>query len=135
MTFDTAPAIRPNISGDLATTLREWIVQGRMAAGSPINEVQLARSLGVSRTPLREALSALLAEGAVIQIPRRGFFVRELSLDEAKDIYLIRPILDPEALRQSGLPNTQELEHLERLIIELRKAKDVHAAIMADDDF
>ena len=135
MSFETSPAIRPKISGDLTTTLREWIVQGRMVAGSPINEVQLARSLGVSRTPLREALSALMAEGAVIQIPRRGFFVRELSLDEAKDIYLIRPILDPEALRQSGLPDNHELEHLERLIGELRKAKDVHAAISADDNF
>lgn len=136
MTIETPPRpTRPNISGDVTTTLREWIVDGRLAAGSAINEVQLARSQGVSRTPLREALSALMAEGAVIQIPRRGFFVRELSLDEAQDIYLIRPILDPEALRQAGLPNSQQLEHLERLIGELRKAKDVHAAITADDDF
>lgn len=109
------------------------IVDGRLAAGSAINEVHLARSLGVSRTPLREALSTLVAEGAIFQIPRRGFFVRELSLQEAQDIYMIRPILDPEALRQSGLPSEEQLVQIERLLEEMKEAKDVHTAIRLDD--
>lgn len=111
------------------------IVDGRLAAGAAINEVHLARSLGVSRTPLREALSGLVAEGAVLQIPRRGFFVRELTLEEARDIYLIRPILDPEALRQSGLPTREELEHLQRLLDAMKEARDVHEAIRVDDEW
>ncbi|HSG98684.1 MAG TPA: GntR family transcriptional regulator, partial [candidate division Zixibacteria bacterium] len=70
---------RNNISADLADTLRELIVNGALRPGERINEARLAESLGVSRTPLRESLMTLCAEGAAQAIPRRGFFVRELT--------------------------------------------------------
>ena len=73
---------RSNISTDIANQLREMIFARVLEEGSRINEVHLAASLRVSRTPLREALAALVAEGAAYSIPRRGFFVRELTLKE-----------------------------------------------------
>ncbi|MEA2553061.1 MAG: hypothetical protein QOJ65_1237 [Fimbriimonadaceae bacterium] len=115
--------------------LREMIVDGRLAAGSAINEVHLAREMGVSRTPLREALSSLVSEGAIVQIPRRGFFVRELTIEEAQDIYMIRPVLDAEALRLSGLPSKEELQELQELTDALRKSTDVLESIRLDDEW
>ena len=95
---------RSNISNDLADAIRRMISAGTLAAGSRINEVHLAAELGVSRTPLREALAALVAEDALESRPRKGTFVRPLTHREFQSIYAIRPILDVEALRLSGIP-------------------------------
>mgnify|MGYP000868776508 CR=1 FL=1 len=88
---------RGNISEAAADAVRAMIVDGRLGPGDRINEVHLSRQLGVSRTPLREALSGLVAEGALIARPRLGYFVRPLTLEEFEQIYDIRPLLDPEA--------------------------------------
>jgi DNA-binding GntR family transcriptional regulator len=127
------PLNRPNLSDDLANSLRDMIVDGRLAAGQRINEVHLAASLGVSRTPLREALAALVAEGALTSVPRRGVFVRELTVSEAESIYPMRALLDPEALRLAGIPSPERLERLESINDELRSAADVEVAIQLDD--
>src|ERR1700704_3677642 len=104
-----------NISASVAYALRNMIVDGRLPAGERINEVHLSVLLGVSRTPLREALAKLAQEGALRSIPRIGYFVRELTLEEFEQIYDIRPLLDPEALRLSGLPSRQRMERLRQL--------------------
>ena len=126
---------RDNMSESVAAELRYWIVDGRLPAGERINEVHLARQLGVSRTPLREALSRLAAEGALTTVPRFGFFVRPLTLEEFEQIYDIRPILDPEALRLAGLPDAKTLERLEKLNRRLAGASDPEAAIALDDEW
>lgn len=123
----------PNISAAIATELRERIVRGKIAAGSRINEVHLSAELAVSRTPLREALQALVGEGAVESQPRRGFFVRPLTVEEVRDIYPIRAYLDPEALRLSGVPERRRLARLARLRGALQAAAGTEAAIDADD--
>lgn len=124
---------RPNISVELANILRDMIFDGDLAAGERINEVHLASRLGVSRTPLREALSMLCTESALESIPRRGFFVRPLSLREFEQIYPIRPLLDPEALRLSGIPSKEGIASLERLDHQLRTEKDRKKRISLDD--
>ena len=127
---------RPNLSDSVATTLREMIVDGRLAAGERINEVQLAARLGISRTPLREALGRLVAEGALTSSPRLGVYVCPLTVDEVEQIYPIRALLDPEALRLSGLPSPDRLERLERLnreIGETAETIDPEAVIALDD--
>ena len=80
------------------------ILDGRLPAGERINEVRLAAQLGVSRTPLREALARLANEGALRDEPRRGYFVKPLTGEEVRAIYPIRAILDPAALRLAGIP-------------------------------
>ncbi|MFT3727794.1 MAG: GntR family transcriptional regulator [Terricaulis sp.] len=115
-----------------ADAVRAMIVDGRLADGARINEVHLARDLGVSRTPLREALSALAAEGALTARPRLGFFVRPLSAEEFAQLYDIRPLLDPEALRLSGIPSPRELDRLARMNEALGALRGV-SAIEKDD--
>jgi DNA-binding GntR family transcriptional regulator len=127
--------LRDNISDSVAAELRRRIVDGRLPAGERINEVHIARQLGVSRTPLREALSRLAAEGALTTVARFGFFVRPLTLEEFEQIYDIRPILDPEALRLAGLPDAKTLERLEKLNRRLASVRDPETAIALDDEW
>ena len=130
---NTLAVSRDNISDAVAGELREMIVDGRLPAGERINEVRLSEWLGVSRTPLREALNRLSAEGALTSTPRLGYFVRPLTLEEFEQIYDIRPILDPEALRLAGLPPPERIERLEELNRELAAVRDPEQAIALDD--
>lgn len=126
---------RPNLSHDIATELRDRIIDGRCEAGTRLNEVHLANELGVSRTPLREALTRLVSEGFVDQAPRRGFFARPLEPGEIESLYRIRAILDPEALRLAGLPTQEQIDALERLNQEIEAAEDPSRIIDLDDQW
>lgn len=128
-----APLERPNISETLVILLREMIVDGSLPAGERVNEVHLAASLKVSRTPLREALGRLVAEGALNVVPRIGYFACPLTLEEFQQIYPIRAILDPEALRLSGIPSAQRLARLEALNQKIIKAHDTEKVLSLDD--
>jgi DNA-binding GntR family transcriptional regulator len=129
------PQDRPNLSEDLAGIVREMIFDGRLPAGLRINEVRLAAQLGVSRTPLREALATLLVERALTAVPRRGFFVQELTAEEVKNVYPMRAILDPEALRLSGIPPAKRIKKLEDIAGRLQSTNDVKSAIRLDDEW
>jgi DNA-binding GntR family transcriptional regulator len=124
---------RPNAPEVVAAALREAIIDGRLLPGRRINEVHLARELGVSRTPLREALMRLTAEGTVKTIPRRGFFVHSLSVEEFQDVYAIRAVLDPEALKLAGIPSGSHLDELETLNRKFGRAKGVTRRIALDN--
>lgn len=126
--------MRANLSTDLSDALRQAIVHGDLAAGERIDEGAWAEEWDVSRTPLREALSRLVAEGFVESRPRRGFFVRDVGPREVRDLYAIRAILDPAALAAAGLPDAGRLERLERLNAEIAAASgDVERTIDLDD--
>ncbi|NBI06239.1 GntR family transcriptional regulator [Senegalia massiliensis] len=74
--------------------LRESIILGKMAPGERLMEIQLAEELGVSRTPVREAIRKLELEGLVIMIPRKGAYVSEVSLKDIKEALEIRVSLE-----------------------------------------
>ena len=124
---------RPNLSESVATTLRQMIVEGLLEPGTRINEVHLAARLGISRTPLREALIRLVAEGALTNLPRFGFYVSALSIEELEQIYPIRALLDPAALQSAGLPSDKKLARLRALNRKLGETRDPEAAIALDD--
>ena len=124
---------RPNLSNAIADRLRQMIFSGELRPGERLNEVHLARELGVSRTPLREALGVLVGEGPVSTEPRRGFFVRPLTVEEFQAIYPIRGLLDPEALRLAGLPPSDRLRKLNQLNEKLVSQTRAEAAIDLDD--
>jgi DNA-binding GntR family transcriptional regulator len=126
---------RQNISEELADKIREMIIDGGIPAGSRINEVHLARDLGVSRTPLREAIARLVREGALATVPRVGAFVKPLTVDEFEEVYSIRTLLDPEALRLSGIPRQAQIDHLERLNKRIGAAKTAIEIIALDDEW
>ena len=124
---------RPNISEAIAEELRKRIVDGRLPDGERLNEVHLAASLGVSRTPLREALGRLAAEGALTSAPRIGYFVRRLTVEEFEQIYPIRAILDPEALRLAGIPPPSQITRLASLNDKILEARGAERVIALDD--
>lgn len=126
---------RQNISEEVANRIRQMIVDGEIAAGSRINEVHLARELGVSRTPLREAIARLVREDTLVAVPRIGAFARPLTLEEFDQLYPIRALLDPEALRLAGLPTSQHLRRLERLNARIKSARDPDGIIDLDDQW
>jgi DNA-binding GntR family transcriptional regulator len=126
-------AERPNLGDALVSVLREMIVDGRLPAGERVNEVRLAARLGVSRTPLREALGHLVAEDALTSSPRVGYFVRPLTVEEFRQIYPIRALLDPEALRLAGVPSRERIASLEAANRRLRQTVDAESAISLDD--
>jgi DNA-binding GntR family transcriptional regulator len=125
--------VRDNISDALVVELRNRIIDGRIAAGERINEVRLAEEVGVSRTPLREALARLAHEAALRASPRIGYSVRPLTLEEFEQLYPIRALLDPEALRLGGIPPRERLDRLRDLNEQIARAPDADAAIALDD--
>ena len=127
--------LRPNLSHSIADTLRGWIVDGRLPSGEAINEVHLAAELGVSRTPLREALFQLVAEGTIESRSRRGFFVPPMSVEDFEQIYPLRALLDPEALRLAGLPPPKRLAALTALNRRMREATRAERVLALDDQW
>jgi DNA-binding GntR family transcriptional regulator len=79
--------------------LREDVLSGELAPGTVLSEASLARSFGVSRGPIREALGRLASEGLVTITPRRGAIVTELTRDEFVDAYQVREALETLAIR------------------------------------
>jgi DNA-binding GntR family transcriptional regulator len=79
---------------NVVDALRTAIIEGRLAPGARLIERELIQMTGVSRTVIREALRQLESEGVVATIPNKGPVVRQLTLDEAKDLYTIRGVLE-----------------------------------------
>ncbi len=94
------PVERPlALSDQVYRTLRANLRNGKILPGYPLQEVQLASRLGVSRTPVREALTRLASEGLVCS-DGRSFSVPELSRQNVDDVYEVRFLVEPEALRR-----------------------------------
>ena len=77
----------PSLHGDVLARLRDHIVEGHLADGARIPERQLCELFGVSRTPLREALKVLAAEGLVDLLPNRGARVRQFAARELRELF------------------------------------------------
>lgn len=80
---------RPTLHNVVVSRLRDMIIEGRLAAGVRIHEGQICEQLGVSRTPLREALKVLAMEGLVDLIPSRGAMVRVLTAKDVRDMLTV----------------------------------------------
>jgi DNA-binding GntR family transcriptional regulator len=80
--------------GVVVPALREAIVEGVLAPGSRLSEVQIAKQLNVSRTPMREAFAQLEREGLVTVVARVGAFVRSVTLRDVAEIYRVRTALE-----------------------------------------
>src|SRR5687767_5679974 len=80
--------------------IRNMILSGELLPGQPLRQVQLAERLGVSRVPVREALTTLVADGAVVHTPNTGYAVARFNLAELREIFLMRELLEDELLRR-----------------------------------
>lgn len=101
----------------IAEMVRESIIDGKIRPGERLVEPDLAGRLGVSRTPLREALLQLDSEGFVVVTPRRGAVVSELSRQDAMETYLVKGALESLAARLA-------CEHITDA--ELLRLRDIH---------
>lgn len=111
--------------------LRRAILSGELRGGTRLVQADLASMLEVSTTPVREALRDLASEGLIRFDPHRGAVVQELSGDELREIYMIREILEPFALRLAVPKVTPEL--LERLReLHEKMASEPHSADWVD---
>ena len=119
--------------------IREAIINGVFAPGKRLMEIQMADEMGVSRTPVREAIRKLEMEGFVVMIPRRGTYVSNMSIRDINDVYEIRISLDTLA---AGLAaeriSDEELEELQRLLVKVGNAieeNDMAKVVEADIEF
>ncbi|MEV4470749.1 GntR family transcriptional regulator [Nonomuraea salmonea] len=101
MSPDQARRRPPTAQQFVLGELRRAITTGRLRPGAPIRQDALAEELQVSRVPLREALKTLQGEGLVTYEAHRGYFVETLSLDDLREVYRIRELLEEEAVRRA----------------------------------
>lgn len=120
-------------------TLRDAIINGKLAPGERLMEVQLAEEMGVSRTPVREAIRKLELEGFVVMVPRKGAYVAGVSIKDIADVFEIRAALEALAARLAAERITDdELDHLERAIVSINKVSDgknIDKVVESDTDF
>ena len=103
----------------LYEAVKDMAISYRFKPGERLNEGELAKSLGASRTPLREALNRLNGEGFLTFEMGRGFFCREFKPREIFELYQLRAVLESSALRLAcELASDEEVEALERFLRE-----------------
>jgi DNA-binding GntR family transcriptional regulator len=112
--------------------LRSMILQRRLAPGQQLRQDLLAWELGLSRSPLREALRILESEGLVRYSPNQGYFVTRLDADDLRQVYLMRGLL--ERALGAALPE-MPVEPLEELNAEVRNAGSVPDLLAANRRF
>ena len=109
-------------------TLRQAILRGELKPGERLMEIQLANKLGVSRTPIREAIRKLELEGLVLMIPRKGAEVAEITEKSLKDVLEIRRALEDLAVRLACEKITKDE------LKELKKAGDEFKKVLKSQD-
>jgi DNA-binding GntR family transcriptional regulator len=107
-TLQARDALVRNASVAATELIREAIVDGRLEPGRRLKEEELARELGISRTPIREALLMLQAEGLVDAVPNRGAMVRVHTSEDLEDLYQLRALLEGYATRRAATRITDE---------------------------
>jgi DNA-binding GntR family transcriptional regulator len=95
-----------------AEIIRDLIRRGELLPGEKIHQVEVARNAGVSRSPLREALRTLAAEGLVKYETNRGYVVSRLRMDELAEIYDLRRLIEAEMLRHLAKPGEEVLDRM-----------------------
>ena len=102
-----------SLSGKVYNYLRSSIIEGRYNTGDYLVETKIAEELGVSRTPVREALKQLELEDLVVSQPNRGVIVKSFTSEDYRDVFTIRLLLEGQAAYWAALRISQkQLDHL-----------------------
>jgi DNA-binding GntR family transcriptional regulator len=105
--------------------LKALLLSGRFAPGERLSELLLAKELGVSRTPVREALMRLAEEGLLELVPGKGARVRAFTPEEVEEVYRVRALLEGEAAKEAALrARPWELLELEELLRAIDEAPE-----------
>ncbi|MBX3610289.1 MAG: GntR family transcriptional regulator [Hydrogenophaga sp.] len=115
--------VSSSLHEEVAAQLRERVFAGTLAPGSFVDETALCAELGISRTPLREALKVLTAEGLVRHEPRRGCFVAEVTERDLDEIFPVLALLEGRCAYEAATKASDaDREALERLHDKLKRA-------------
>jgi DNA-binding GntR family transcriptional regulator len=118
--FALTPVRYRNMAEQIATALRQAIADGKLHPGARLPEVQIAREMGTSRAPLREALIQLEREGLVVRQPNRGTFVADLTEDLVREVASLRGVLEGFAASLAVKRLTQaDFDRLETILTEM----------------
>jgi DNA-binding GntR family transcriptional regulator len=122
--------VHNSLHDEVAAQLRDRIFAGELLPGTFLDEARLAEELQISRTPLREALKVLTAEGLVRHEPRRGCFVNQVTEQDLDEIFPVIALLEGRCAREAALRATdadlQELEALHDKLNRHAKAKRIN---------
>ncbi|MBN9011440.1 MAG: GntR family transcriptional regulator, partial [Rhizobiales bacterium] len=134
-----APIMRRTLHDEVATRVRDMIIEGQLPPGRRVNEVALGHLLGVSRTPLREAIKTLASEGLMEIVPARGAVVRTLTLKDLADSLAVLKSLEQLAARSvcAAAPDTAlaELAAIHGAMMERYAARDRLAYFKLNHEF
>ena len=124
---------KTNLSIQAYDELAKRIVSGKFTAGEMLREEKISEEFGISRTPVREALQRLEAEGLVEQLPRRGYRVSMPDEDALNELFLCRAELETAALRLAlrEIP-ASAIDVLEKKIRNAAKKRSIPLALEAD---
>ncbi|MFR8927264.1 GntR family transcriptional regulator [Peptoniphilus senegalensis] len=114
---------KKSLSNLVYRDLKEKILKNKLLPGDKLIEMEIASNLGVSRTPVREALKKLEEDGLVTSFPRKSFIVSKISVKEAKNLYIVRKSLEPLAVKllaEKGF--TEKTKYFQEVNEELRVA-------------
>ena len=118
--FALTPVRYRNMAEQIATALRQAIADGKLHPGARLLEVQIAREMGTSRAPLREALIQLEREGLVVRRPNRGTFVADLTEELVREVASLRGVLEGFAASLAVKRLTRDdFARLERILTEM----------------
>ena len=121
--------VQNSLHDEVAATLRDRIFSGELAPGSFLDEISLSQNLSISRTPLREALKVLTAEGLVRHEPRRGCFVNQVSEQDLDEIFPVIALLEGrcahEAAKNANDADFAALETLHKRLTAHAKARRI----------
>ncbi len=116
--------------------LRQEILTARLLPGATILEPELAARFGVSKTPVREALRLLVQDGWVLVLPRRGYLVRPLGLEDLRDVFQLREMLEPGFAAEAAARVAASDARMNETVQRQRRAKDdLAAALQGAADF
>jgi DNA-binding GntR family transcriptional regulator len=136
---DPTPLRPASLHEEVATRLRSRIFDRKFAPGEWIDELALAREWQISRTPLREALKVLAAEGLVTPVPRQGCRVAEMSEDDADELLPVMALLEGrcafEAVRKASDADIRVLQQLHAGLERHAAAYDVDGYYRANHEF
>jgi DNA-binding GntR family transcriptional regulator len=114
---------RRQLSDEVASHVREQIMSGQLQPGDFVRQERIAEELGLSATPVREALLLLKGEGFLELRPRRGFVVASLSPQDIRDLFTAQELLAGELVfRAAGRVGEDDLRELRRVLEDTRKA-------------
>ncbi len=130
---------RSSRSEQVYVALREALLSGAFTPGDQLRESEIAQQLGVSKTPVREAMSTLRAKGLLKSSPTRGILVTQIDGDTLEQLYEVRALLEPEAIRRA-VPKADDklVTHADRLLTEAQRhgqRRDFNALSRSNRDF